>query len=181
MSGPTRVWRTGVWVVLPALVALAGCGGDARVELATADALDSLAAAMAATVAEYHEEVESADAARESAAIDALVARIVRDAGDADACRAHADAFERALARINADRRVEATRHFAALDNAEVLREIGAGLRRVALDSMALEDEARRYVLSLLEAWQAAQVRTSAPPSDANVEVDLTKLVAQGR
>ena len=177
---PSRKRMIATWLVVLATGAAAGCAGDARVDLATADALDSLAAAMNVTLAEYHAEIDSADSRRESAAIDAFVARVLRDAADADACAAHADDLERALAKINADRSVESSRHVAAMDNVQLLGEVGDGLRRIAVQSMALEDEARRYILSLIEAWQAARVANDAPAANESSNTDRFSLVLQG-
>ncbi len=132
-------------------VAAAGCAGNARVDLAAADALDSLAAATRTALVEYHDELEAADSRRESAAIDAFIARIRRDNDDEQLCAAHAAAFKTALARVREDRHVELERYRAALDNADTAVEVADGLRRLAVQSLTLEDETRRYLLSLLE------------------------------
>lgn len=134
-----------------ACVAGSGCGGDARVELATADAMQSLATAMDQVLGEYHEGIVGADDGREGAAITALVTRVTRDAGDENKVSGHAEAFSQALAKLRGDRAVEWQRYRAALDNVALLRETAADLRRLAVASMSLQDETRRYVLALFD------------------------------
>lgn len=70
-----------------ALLLLAGCGGDAQMELTAADAIDAVAGQMAVTIDEYHRDVSRSDDAREAGAVAAFVARVRADAAD-DAGRA---------------------------------------------------------------------------------------------
>lgn len=132
-----------------AAMAAGGCGGDAGVELAAAQTIESLADSLSAAVAEYHQEVQAGDDQRESAVVAALIARVRQVAEDESATEAHAADFTEAMGRIRADRAVEWERYRAALDNLGGLKEVAAGLRRVAIESMSLEDEARRYLLEL--------------------------------
>lgn len=132
-----------------AAMAAGGCGGDAGVELAAAQTIESLADSLSAAVAEYHQEVQAGDDQRESAVVAALIARVRQDAEDESATAAHAADFTEAMGRLRADRAVEWERYRAALDNLGGFREVAAGLRRVAIESMSLEDEARRYLLEL--------------------------------
>jgi hypothetical protein len=143
-SAALRVFMSGTLAC--GLVFGGGCGGDARVDLAAAGAVESLATAMSATLAEYHADLEAADAARESDVVAAFISRIQRDAGDQAACRAHAEAFHAAMRRLRADEQVSWSRRHAAVDNVATLREVAGGLRRIAIESMSLNDEARRYV-----------------------------------
>ena len=58
------------WVMGYALLicVIAGCGGDAGVELAAADALHAVARSMEVTVNEYHQEVDRYDQTRDDSA-----------------------------------------------------------------------------------------------------------------
>ncbi len=137
------------------MVFVAGCGGDARVDIAAAGAMDSLAKAMETVVVEYHAETKRADDSLEAAVVDSFVARIKRDVSDDAAVESHSAAFRSALGRVRDDREVEMSRYRAALDNVGVLREVSRGLRRLGMESLSLRDDARRYLFSLLEAGRA--------------------------
>jgi hypothetical protein len=112
--------------------------------------------------------VEAADDVREADAIAAFVARLKRDVADDAATAAHVSAFRAAMEKLRADRRVEASRHAVVLDNVRLLGEISGGVRRVALESMSLSDEVKRYLTDLLDARQAAMMNPSLP--DATTE-----------
>jgi len=150
------LWTWAVWI--------GGCGGDARLELAAADALDGLAASLETTVQEYHAEVQAADDERESAVVAAFVTRMRRDAADEETAGRHTVEFAEALRRVRADRGVEWGRYHAVLENVSILQEISRGLQRAALESMSLEDESRRYLRSLMETVSAAR-RVPASPN----------------
>ena len=124
---------------------IGGCGGDARVELAAADSMETLGASMAQTLAEYHADLARVDDERQRAAIQAFIDRVRADISDETATEAHADEFQRALESLDADRRVAWERYTASSDNVATLHEIAQGLRRLALNSMSLDDEVRRY------------------------------------
>jgi len=124
---------------------LGGCGGDARVELAAADSMETLGASMAQTLAEYHADLARVDDERQRAAIQAFIDRVRADISDEAATDTHADAFQRALESLDADRRVAWERYAASSDNVATLREIAQDIRRLALNSMSLDDEVRRY------------------------------------
>lgn len=124
---------------------LGGCGGDARVELAAADSMETLGASMAQTLSEYHADLARVDDERQRAAIQAFIDRVRADVSDEAATDAHADEFQKGLEGLDADRRVAWERYTASSDNVATLREIAQGLRRLALNSMSLDDELRRY------------------------------------
>ncbi len=146
------------------LVVVAGCMSGARLELAAADSLDALAGAMTATLIEYHEDVELVDAARRRAAVAAIIDRLRADIANQDAVDQHAAEFDRAIERLWLDRETEWRRFTVGLENAASLREIGEGLHRRAIESLSLEDEAKRYFGELIEARRAAsQEPTSGP------------------
>ena len=67
------------------LVAVSGCGGDARVELSAADAISVAARQMETTLQEYHQEVVGYDDAHEASAVGTFVARVRTDASDSAA------------------------------------------------------------------------------------------------
>ena len=133
-----------------------GCGGDARVELAAADAIDAAAAQLKVTLDEYTAELELADRRRRDGAVAAFVERLRRDIADDPATRAHAAAFSEALAALDQDRTTEQRRHNAASANVGTLEEIAAGLRRVAISTLTIRDEIRRYLDSLVQARRTA-------------------------
>jgi len=146
-----------------AAVCLAGgCGGDARVELSAADALGAVAGQMERTIQEYHQEVSRYDDTRESSVVAAFVARVRTDAADDAAVEAHAADFETALRRIRADRDTEWNRRNAAVENVGVLREVSSGVRKLAIQSLGLQDEIRRYLTSWIEARQRKENGTLA-------------------
>lgn len=128
----------------------AGCGGDARVELSAATAIQQLTAGLAVAIEEYHEEVGAADDRREAAVVDAFVERIRADHADPAATDQHAEAFRAALGRVRADRTVEWRRYHRTRDMLETLDEIRDGLQRLAIDSLTLSDELRRYLHDML-------------------------------
>lgn len=152
------------------LSCMAGCWGGAPVSLSAANAVDAVGAELRRALHEYHAEVESADDTREDEAVAALVARLQRDASDEAATAGHVSAFRAAMQKLRADRRVESARHAAAIDNVRLLSEISGGVRRVAIESMSLSDEVKRYLTDLLDARQAATMNPSVP--DAPIEED---------
>jgi len=146
----------------------AGCGGDARLELAAADALAATADRLDTVVGEYHAEVGAHDDSRESAVVDAFVARVKAGAGDEQTAAEHTAQFRLALERIRQDRAVQWQRHTAAAENVAVVREVADGLRRMGIESLTLSDEMRRYLSGWIEARNRAKTagvtKTAAGP-----------------
>jgi hypothetical protein len=140
---------------------LGGCGGDARVELSTADALQAVAGQMQRTIEEYHQEVSSYDDTRESAVVAAFVTRVRKDSSDEAAVDGHATELAAALRKIRTDRETEWSRRNAALENVGVLREMSHGVQKLAVQSLGLQDEFKRYLLGWIEARQKAQAAAS--------------------
>jgi hypothetical protein len=142
-----------------------GCGGDARVEFAAADALETLAGSLDVAVREYHADLEREDDAREAAVIAAFVNRLRNSAADPAAQERHVADFTTALGRIRSDRACAGGRFNAAQDNLDTLREVTEGLRRLALESLTLRDEARRYLTALIDTRRAAPAAGAAAPT----------------
>lgn len=142
---------------------LAGCGAHAHVEMAAASAIDSLCDQTQTALDEYQRESESADNQRERAVAQAFVERTRRDNEDAEKMNAHVDAFTGAMDRIRADRNVTWQRYRGAEDNVRSLREVSAGLRRLAVDSLSLEDDVKRYLGDLI----TQRTRAAAAPATA--------------
>ena len=134
-----------------AAIVLAGCGGDAKVDLAAADALILAASRMRTALDEYHAEIEQADDRRESDVVQAFVDRVRRDAQDTEKLDRHSDQFSAALSKIRDDRRVESRRRDAADTHVEAVQEVARGLRRIGIDSLTLQDEMRRYLKTWME------------------------------
>jgi hypothetical protein len=149
------------------LCLLGGCGGDARVELSTADALQAVAGQMQRTIEEYHQEVSSFDDTRESAVVAAFITRVRKDANDEATVNGHATEFAAALRKIRTDRETEWSRRNAALDSVGVLREMSHGVQKLAVQSLGLQDEFKRYLLSWIEARQKAQAAATATAAQA--------------
>lgn len=136
---------------------LAGCGGDARVDLSAADGIQAAAQQMELTLREYHNEVNRYDSSRETAVIAAFVSRVRADSQNEAAVNEHAAEFGKALEKIRTDRDTEYARQAAASDNVGVLREMARGLERLGIESLTLQDEVRRYLTSWLAARQRAE------------------------
>jgi hypothetical protein len=147
---------------------LGGCGGDARVELSTADALQAVAGQMQRTIEEDHQEVSSHDDPRESAVVAAFVTRVRKDSNDEAAVDGHATEFAAALGKIRTDRETEWSRRNAALENVGVLREMSHGVQKLAIQSLGLQDEFRRYLLGWIEARQKAQAAANGAATKSN-------------
>jgi len=141
------------WIVIGLAV---GCGGDARLEMSAADALLATADQMELTIQEYHGEVSAYDDSRESEVVSAFVTRVQAAPDDAVAIDSHAADFKAALRKIRTDRGTEFTRFGAALDNVDVLRELARGLQRLAIESLTLQDEMRRYLTGWIETRRRA-------------------------
>ncbi len=166
------IWWACVCLAGGTLAVESGCGGDARMELSSADALGAVAGQMERTIREYHEEVSRFDDSRESGMVAAFVARVRRDATDEKALAAHAAEFEMALRKIRADRETEWSRRTAAMENVSVLREVSKGLQKLAIRSLDLRDQFRTY----LEGWIEARDRATREAAGAT-----TGLIAGGQ
>lgn len=155
------LWLTGS---LAGTAGAISCVADARVDLAATQSLGLLAQQMALTLAEYHAETEASDDLREGQAIAAFIARVQKEIDDEAALNRSIDDFTEAFKLLRVDRRTEWLRYMAAMENVGLIREVAGGLRELAIDSMSLEDDARRYVTGLLEAAQQADIDANASP-----------------
>jgi hypothetical protein len=133
-------------LVLIAALSLAGCGGDARVELAASDSVKTLADAFTEALGEYHAELVAADDAREAGAIAAFVERTRRDADDPAVLEQHAAQFAAALGKVRSDRTVEQQRFLDARGHAALLHETADGLRQIGLAGLRLEESTRQVL-----------------------------------
>ena len=145
--------------VILTVVAL-GCASNPRTQLSAADSMDFLAASLATAINEYRVDLDQLDAQRRKGVVDAFVVRVRTDHDNQYALDNHTAAFTDALTRLEADRQAASDRRQAALENIETPQEIAAGLRRLAIESMTLDDEARRYLTGIL-----SQLPTNDPPS----------------
>jgi len=153
-----RVARVGVVMA----VAIGGCGGNAHVELAASDALVAVADQVRLAMDEYHVEIGRLDDEREGAVVSAFVARVKADVEDEAIVDGHEVAFRSAMAKLRGDREVEWARYHAAIDNVAVMKDVATGLRQIAIESMSLDDEMRRYFTS----WMALRQRGSQEVDD---------------
>jgi hypothetical protein len=151
-----------ILLVTMILTCLCGCGGDAGVELAASDALSAVADQMQLTVNEYHRDVARYDDTREDATVAAFVARVQAARDDPDAVQADVKEFQAALRKIRDDRETEWQRRSAAMGNVAVLREVAGGLQKLALESLSLRDEVRRYIGVWIENQRRARTDSAA-------------------
>lgn len=155
------LWLTGS---LAGTAGAISCVADARVDLAAAQSLGLLAQQMELTLAEYHAETQSGDDLREGQAIAAFVARVQKEINDEVALNRSIDDFTEAFKLLRVDRRTEWLRYMDAMENVGLIREVADGLRELAIDSMSLEDDVRRYLTGLLEAARQADIDASKSP-----------------
>ena len=127
---------------------VAGCAGSARVELSAADSIEALAAELQAALDEYQSDLSQVDAERERLAVLAFISRVKTAVGEDSQMQAHGESLLGALERVRADRLAATNRFMAARENALALGEVAAGLRRIAVESMSVDDEVKRYFQS---------------------------------
>ncbi len=144
-------------VLLAAIFACSGCASAPHAQLSAADSMDLLASSLETAIEEYRDDLKQLDDQRRKAVVEAFVARVRMDHRDESALAAHTSAFTTALDRIEADRRTASDRRAAAVESLETLKEIADGLRRLAVESMNLDDEARRYLTDVLSQIQKSQ------------------------
>jgi hypothetical protein len=153
------------WLTILAILVggcLMGCTGTATTALSAGDALDRLADQMGTAIDEYHEEVAAGDDSRESEVSAAFVSRVIKNANNAGELKNDQAQFLAALSKIRSDRETEWDRRNAAKDNVAALREVSKGLRRVALDSLSLNDEMRRYLTGWYDTYQKSKAEQDA-------------------
>lgn len=152
-------------------ISLVGCAtGDATVELSAADALEAATRQVRTAVEEYHADVAAGDDSREAAVIAAFVRRVQAHGDDPDAVERDAADFAAALSRIRSDREVAAARRGIALDNVATIEDVAAGLRRIAVASLSLNDELQRYATRWIDAKKEADARADAEAAARRVE-----------
>ena len=154
-------------VLIIATLLTSGCVGDARIHLAAADSMDLIRDAMTDALAEYHADLAALDAQRRDAAVDAFIARLRTDVADDQAADAEAEAFRRAVTRLDTDREVAWQRYAASLDTVALLGEIASDLRRLAADSMSLDDEAKRYFTDLVQKQKDRKLQATVAAATA--------------
>ncbi len=150
-----------------ATLPMLGClGGDARVEIAAANLIDVASESLTQTLREYHNEILAADARREQDAILAFTTRITASKEDPEVINQHTRDFATALARLRADTQTEWTRHTISMDNLKTLQQTGATLRKLAIESLSLEDETKRYLTDALTQLKQYRTTTNATSPD---------------
>lgn len=149
-------------ILLSLTLAIIGCGGDARVEIAASEVANDLYTEFTQVVGEYHNEVVASDYARLVAIADAYRDRVISHGDDETALDADRSAYLSALDRILADKETESVRYRTTLDNLSALSEVSAGLRKLGVDSLTLSDEYRRYIGALLD--RVAPLATKPSP-----------------
>ena len=147
-------------LVIMTTTAFGGCASSPRVQLSAADSLDLLASSLVSSINEFKVDLEQLDRQRRKAIVDAFVTRVRTDHENPYALESHTVAFTDALNRLEADRQTACDRRQTALDNVGTLQEIADSLRRIAVESMNLDDEARRYLTGVLS--QMPKTQTSS-------------------
>jgi len=167
---------TSITIVATLVVTLSaiGCvGGDARVEIAAANLLDVASDSLARALVEYHDEIVSFDVRQEQDAILAFTNRITSapdnpddldDPNHSDTVKKHTREFAAALAKLRADAQTESSRHIASMSNVKLLRETAATLRKLAVESLSLEDETKRYLTDALVQLREYRARDRTEP-----------------
>ena len=145
------------------MVAVAGCTGDARVELTAAQSLEALAGELDQALGEYHDTVTVGDDDREASIVSAYLARVRRDTDDPAALAQNERDLVAALEKLKQARAVESARWTATADNVSLLRETATELRRSAVKSAAVSTDARRYVESVVN--QITDANASPDPA----------------
>lgn len=125
-------------------------------ELTAADAIHAAAKQMELALCEYHDEVARYDDSRESGAISAFIGRVRSVPASGPAMDEHVAEFQSALRKIRQDRETEFIRRDAVRDNVEAMREVAKGVERLAIESLTLRDDMRRYLTSWMEAQRRA-------------------------
>lgn len=176
-----RGWRI-VWA-LAALMPAAGCG-DIQMELAAAEAMPQLADQIELALDEYHQLGEARYADREAAVLAAFIERVTRDRQAPPATlEQHAAEAAAAMARIRADREIGMQRRRAAQENVQTLRDMATTIRGVAIDSMSLRDEARRYIhgwIDVLERERRQRRKEKADAADRPGRMDWAAAARAG-
>lgn len=150
-----------------------GCAGNATTALSAGDALGRVADQLDVAVDEYHNDVASHDDRREAEVASAFVARVVANAGDQDKLANDQAQFLMAMAKIRGDREVEWDRRNATKENIDALREVAKGMRRLALDSLSLNDEMRRYLTGWYDTYeQSKAARAAEKAANKQAQVD---------
>lgn len=176
-----RTKRNGCAGVLAAgLAALSGCAMGGRVELAAADSIESVASELAQAMNEYQRDIGQLDDERERAVVMALIARVRRDAADDEQVNAHVLAYEEAAARVRADREAARVRRSLVEEHVDSLREVAAGLRRLGIESMSLEDETKRYLRDVIERSRDRIATTGADDAAAGADRTATGALSAG-
>jgi len=136
-----------------------GCGGDARVEIAAANVIDRSGDMRVRALNEYRNEIVAAASRREQNAVVALARRIRKDADNDEAVAQHVRDFTAALATLRADAQTELRRYGSSTDTVKTLREVARSMRDLAIASLSLEDETKRYLTDALTQLQQSANR----------------------
>lgn len=174
--------RTMVLTISLGLAVLAGCGGDAGMELAASDGLEAACDELETGVGEYHADVAAGDDSREDAVTAAFLARVATDKDSPELLAQHGQQFTTAMRKIRADRETEWRRWTAMTDTLASLRDMARKVRKAAINSMTLQDEADRYVGSLVANVQRArdEKRQEAAARQAEKKAQRDALVQTG-
>lgn len=123
----TRRYRL-ILAMVTGLAATGGCS-TARLDIATADALDQVATMLDVVISEYHRDLSADDDRREVELADALTVRLESAQSSGQNPAKAVLAFQSALERLRRDRETAAERLRAAQENVRILGEISAALR----------------------------------------------------
>jgi hypothetical protein len=135
---------------------LTGCtGGDAALEIKTADVMQAGTGEVREALREFKADLDAADDAREIMLIMSFVQLVKRDSDDDAAVAKYVEQFSKSLAKMRRFREASRERFQAAVDSLDTMDEVADGLQKFAIDSLTLQDEYRRYFTS----W-AEQIRT---------------------
>ncbi len=150
-------------------ISTTGClGGDARVEIAAANLLEVANDSLAAALTEYHNEILAADAQKEHNAIRAFTNRLTANPEtppDEKTVNLHTRHFTEALSKLRADTKTEWNRHITLMGNLRILQDAATTMRQLAIDSLSLEDETKRYLSDALVQLKEYRARDKLDPT----------------
>lgn len=156
-----------VLVVLTCLTLLAmvlGCNQSAGLALKSSTALQTVADQVQTMQQEYHEEVVEMDDLRETRIVSDLVKSLKANPNNEEVVAA----FYQIMKKIRDDREVEMQRHMNGKGTVTVLRKMADQLEQFGLDSIALEDEARRYFTGWLDSYKDMKAKKEAAQAEAS-------------
>jgi enamine deaminase RidA (YjgF/YER057c/UK114 family) len=174
MTGRLAIWIVAALLACGFCVGVSGCGGDAGLEMRTADVMHSGTAAARQALDEFQADLEAADDAKESMLILNFTQLVLQDIDDQPKVSQHIADFGAALAKLRRMREASRRRYQAAIESLDTMDEVATDLHKFAVDSLTMEDETRRYFTGWVE-----QIRTAREQQRAQKEAERAQTRAE--